>query len=524
MDEATMASKILAYVREEITHLIEDVVKKRADWDLDRLENASQEIGRCIARVLLETCVSVSPDTIEASVPGHSDVGDGTHQLPFVEMRERCVLTILGPIRYKRAYYHSTSPKDSRFPRDEELDVAPRIRRSNRLRELEAYLSAVAGSFDQATEVLWKLLGVKLEYKQAQRDCLELGKVLETVESKALEEAFDHHKPPPPPKSRENAPECLIVSVDGITVKHCSGGSMEIKCGRVFRAGLRDPVKGKHRPKRKRPKRPSRRGEKPSKRRQRELQKLKESQEQREYGCASDVVSEALKEAAPERVIRPMYRPSTEKSTYRATTRLGTQALGRALWHAAEELGLSISPLTLFLADGSAWCWNLCETHFSEAINILDVFHLARHLVVAANALHGERSAKATSWRHAMMVRLLRGEALEILDELSRLTFTSPKKRKAKEALARYIKNNISRMDYPTYIANGYPISSALIEGACRHVIGQRMKGCGRCWDEEGAEAMARLRAILCSGVWDAKMRQRREERKKLALLRRRAA
>jgi hypothetical protein len=271
-------------------------------------------------------------------------------------------------------------------------------------------------------------------------------------------------------------------------------------------------------------KRSSRRGQKPNPKRQQELKRLKESQEQRDYGCASDVVIEALKKAAPKRSKQPMYRQSTEKSTYRATSRLGTDALGRSLWHAAEGLGLSISPLVLFLADGSKWCWNLCETHFPGAIQILDVFHLARHVVEAANALFGERSPEAEAWRHEIMVGLLRGKAPEILSDLGRLSYTSQKKRKAKEDLRRYITNNIDRMDYPTYIASYYPISSALIEGACRHVIGQRMKGCGRRWDEEGAEAMARLRAIFCSGTWDAEMGRRKKKRNELVRSRRLAA
>ena len=513
MDEATVAKKILAFAHQEITSLISEVGKQRPNWDLDRLEAASQEAARRIGRLLLETLVCVPEDKIEASIPGHSDVGDGKHRLPFIELRERTLLTTLGPIRYERAYYHSKYPKDTRFPRDEELDVAPKVRRSARLRELESYLSVVAGSYDQGVEVLWKLLGVRLEYKQAQRDCIKLGETLEAAEAKELEEAFDHRKPLTGAIRRENAPECLVVSVDGVTVKHCAGGSMEIKVGRVFRAGLRDPVAKRRRKRRKRRRRSPRRGGKSNKKRQQELEGLKASQEQLDYSSASDLVTKALKKAAPKRAKRPMYRQATEKSTYRATTRLGTDTLGKSLWLAAERLGLSISPLTLFLADGSKWCWNLCETHFAEATQILDVFHLARHVVVTANALYREGSAEAKAWRHEMMVRLLRGQAPAILDELSRLTFTSPKKRKAKEDLRRYITNNINRMDYPSYIANGYPISSALIEGACRHVIGQRMKGCGRRWDEKGAEAMVRMRAIFCSGKWDAVMRRRKEAR-----------
>ena len=68
-------------------------------------------------------------------------------------------------------------------------------------------------------------------------------------------------------------------------------------------------------------------------------------------------------------------------------------------------------------------------------------------------------------------------------------------------------------MDYPRYIREGYPISSAPEEGACRHVIGTRMKGSGRRWDDDGADAMARLRAAHCSGMWEALHQQRQQER-----------
>lgn len=53
------------------------------------------------------------------------------------------------------------------------------------------------------------------------------------------------------------------------------------------------------------------------------------------------------------------------------------------------------------------------------------------------------------------------------------------------------------------YIKKGYPISSAMIEGTCRHVIGSRMKGFGRRWEDDGADAMACMRALFCGGEWD---------------------
>ncbi|MSU80621.1 MAG: ISKra4 family transposase, partial [Gemmataceae bacterium] len=36
-----------------------------------------------------------------------------------------------------------------------------------------------------------------------------------------------------------------------------------------------------------------------------------------------------------------------------------------------------------------------------------------------------------------------------------------------------YFKNNVHRMDYPRYLANGWFIGSGAMESACKTVVGQ---------------------------------------------------
>ena len=79
-----------------------------------------------------------------------------------------------------------------------------------------------------------------------------------------------------------------------------------------------------------------------------------------------------------------------------------------------------------------------------------------------------------------------------------------------------YLRRNAPFLDYPTYLALGLPIATGLIEGACRHLIQDRLGITGAKWGLEGAEAMLRLRALHSSGDWDeywryhlAKERQR---------------
>ena len=56
---------------------------------------------------------------------------------------------------------------------------------------------------------------------------------------------------------------------------------------------------------------------------------------------------------------------------------------------------------------------------------------------------------------------------------------------------------------YDQYLAAGMPIATGVIEGACRHLIKDRMDITGACWGLEGAEAVLKLRSLRSSGDLD---------------------
>ncbi len=58
-------------------------------------------------------------------------------------------------------------------------------------------------------------------------------------------------------------------------------------------------------------------------------------------------------------------------------------------------------------------------------------------------------------------------------------------------------------MKYDEYLAAGYPIGSGVAEGACRHLVKDRMEGTGMRWTVAGAQAMLHLRAVYLNGHWD---------------------
>ena len=71
-------------------------------------------------------------------------------------------------------------------------------------------------------------------------------------------------------------------------------------------------------------------------------------------------------------------------------------------------------------------------------------------------------------------------------------------------------------MRYDIALAEGWPIATGAIEGACRHLVKDRMDITGARWRLRGAEAVLKLRALRSSGDWDEYWRfhmQRAQER-----------
>jgi len=71
------------------------------------------------------------------------------------------------------------------------------------------------------------------------------------------------------------------------------------------------------------------------------------------------------------------------------------------------------------------------------------------------------------------------------------------------DACAIYLTNKARHLDYPTALTNGWPIATGVIEGACRHLVKDRMDLTGARWGLPGAEAILKLRAIASNGDFD---------------------
>ena len=165
-------------------------------------------------------------------------------------------------------------------------------------------------------------------------------------------------------------------------------------------------------------------------------------------------------------------------------------------------------PLIL-LMDGQESLWNAGLKHLPESrkvIEILDLIHVASYLWKAANLFHSPNSSEASAFVKKRMEQLLHGKVNSVIRGLRWMSTHHHLTGKRAEALAtvcRYFANNSHRMAYNDYLAAGYPIASGVIEGACRHVVKDRMERSGMRWILDGAHSMLSLRCIALSGFWN---------------------
>jgi hypothetical protein len=158
------------------------------------------------------------------------------------------------------------------------------------------------------------------------------------------------------------------------------------------------------------------------------------------------------------------------------------------------------------LMDGQRSLWNLKDSWFPRAIGVLDIFHVMERLWQVAHAFHGEGTRNA-EWQVDRHLRLLlEGKVSHVIGLYKRMLgeakLQGGKAKTIRETIT-YFENNRQYMKYDEYLANGYPIGTGVVEGACRHFVKDRMELAGMRWEIEGAQAMLSLRAIYLNDQWD---------------------
>jgi len=138
---------------------------------------------------------------------------------------------------------------------------------------------------------------------------------------------------------------------------------------------------------------------------------------------------------------------------------------------------------------------------------VLDIVHVLEYLWRAAYAFQPEGSEAAEAWVEARLLALLSGRTAGEIAKSLRLMIRShmldADAAKPVERAARYLVKNTRLLRYERALADGLPIATGVIEGACRYLVKDRMGRTGARWSLTGAEAVLRLRALRASGDFD---------------------
>jgi hypothetical protein len=170
----------------------------------------------------------------------------------------------------------------------------------------------------------------------------------------------------------------------------------------------------------------------------------------------------------------------------------------------AGRLGIRDPSAATVLADGAEWIWNQARVQLPGASGLLDIFHGLEHIGGCARAVFGEGAEAATAWADQTRHALLRGGSAAVQAEIAaaRRQVRSATKRRALDDLAGYLRGQEGHLDYAGRLGRGQSIGSGLVEGACKQVIGKRMKQTGARWRVRRANRMATLCCTLHGDTW----------------------
>jgi len=143
---------------------------------------------------------------------------------------------------------------------------------------------------------------------------------------------------------------------------------------------------------------------------------------------------------------------------------------------------------------------------------VIDFIHVLEYLWKAAWCFHPPRDPAMEDWVIAQALDILHGRTGEVITRIQALAAEHPPRPGGEHAkiirkTLSYLQAKQAFMDYPRALAEGWPIATGVIEGACRHLVADRMGITGARWGLEGAQAILWLRAICASGdtsaYWD---------------------
>jgi len=237
-----------------------------------------------------------------------------------------------------------------------------------------------------------------------------------------------------------------------------------------------------------------------------------------ETGCVFDVIAPE-QPRTPEQVMGPgpgrarEDRPRAENRWYTCDITAGRDVTIGKIFNEADRRDPDHARTWIALVDGDNYQLGLFQAAAAArgitlAI-VIDLIHVLEYLWKVAWCFHAPRDPAIEDWVTAQTLDILHGRAGDVIARIARLAAGHPPEPGSEHAkiiakTLHYLQAKQPYLDYPAALAAGWPIATGVIEGACRHLVQDRMGITGARWSLDGAQAMLWLRAIAASGDTDA--------------------
>ena len=385
---------------------------------------------------------------------------------------ERALETVFGTVTVERLAYRAPGVGNL-HPADAALNL-PVERHSHGLRRLCA-LEAPRGSFEGAVEAIERQTGVRLGKRQVEE--------LAGLAAMDFEDFYENRRP-----TRAKSDDLLVLSADG------KGIVMRPDALRT-----RAPARPRAGPA---PKPRLSADDRQNRKRMAEIGAVYDAKP------APRTAADILTSAAPEGY-EPEPGPVAKNKWLTASIVNAPAEVIKRVFDEAERRDPKHRRTWVALVDGANH--QIDRIRFEarkreiKVTIVVDFVHVLEYLWNAAGCLFPHLDP--THWVHLQATRVLEGHATKVAGTIRRTATNSRLQgvnRKPADDAANYLTNKAPYLDYPTALREGWPIATGIIEGACRHLVKDRMDITGARWGLAGAEAILKLRALKANGDFDA--------------------
>lgn len=411
-------------------------------FDLESFEMSIRSSMHHIGCGLLEQIINADGGGYQ----GRSIVAGEGHRHEFIDYREKKLLTVLGPVSVRRAYYYDKESRSGFCPKDRALDIEA-TSYSAGVRRIMSRVGACR-PFGLGQEDLYELAGLHVEAKAIERVSRMVGDQVESFHAAEAKAALSDDMTFLSPIPR------MYICMDGT-------GVPVVKRETVGRRGKGEDGQSKTR--------------------------------EVKLGCVFTQTG----------VDRDGYPVRDEGSTSYVGAIEPAEVFGRRVYEEAMRRGLGSAREICVVGDGAAWIWNIADEQFYGATQIIDLYHAREHYWNVARACFGQDKEKLHQWTEDRRQELDNGRPEDVIEAIIRCSSLPGCDQEMCKKEAGYFERHKERMRYADFRSRGLFIGSGVLEAGCRTVVAQRLKQSGMHWTVQGANSIIALRCSILSNRWE---------------------